>query len=61
MATINPDQLLEFKKIFKEDYGQEFVDDDEAMSAALNLVGFFEILMTTDQKKSQENGASEIE
>ncbi len=39
----------EFKKIFKEEYGVEYTDQ-EAWEAAHNLVGFFDLLHKIDQR-----------
>ena len=50
---ISPKHLEEFKKIMKKEYGVEYTDA-EALEAATNLVGFFEILMKMDYKQKQK-------
>ena len=45
----------EYKRIFKEEYGVEYTDQ-EAQEGANNLVGFFELLAKIDYRsKNKDN------
>ena len=45
--------IQKFKKIFKEDYGVEY-SDEEAREAAENLVGFFDLLYKIDKRNKNK-------
>jgi len=44
MRTLSPERLKEFKDIFEKEHNHKFKNDEEALDAANNLLGFFEIL-----------------
>ena len=45
--------IQKFKKIFKEDYGVEY-SDEEAREASENLVGFFDLLYKIDKRNKNK-------
>jgi len=49
---LSDEQVQEFKKIFKEQYGKE-IDDKEAWEAAHNLMGFVELSYEVWRKEEQ--------
>lgn len=53
---ISKENMEKFKKLFKEEYGVEYTDQ-EAYEAASNLVGFFKLLHEIDiRDKREKNG-----
>lgn len=44
-----PEQIAEFKRIHREQYGEELTDE-EAYEAAQNLVGFMQLLFEIHRK-----------
>lgn len=53
MVRLSKERILEWQKIFKEDYGRE-VSFAEAAEAANNLVGFFDLLLKIDRKNKKK-------
>lgn len=49
MPQLSKNRILEFQKIFKEEYGKE-LSFAEASEAANNLVGFFDLLLKIDAR-----------
>ena len=48
------ERILEWQKLFKEEYGKE-LSFAEAAEAANNLVGFFDLLLKIDMRENPEN------
>jgi len=53
MVQLSKERILEFQKIFKEEYGKE-LSYKEAHEAAHNLVGFFDLLHKIDRKNKNK-------
>lgn len=53
MATLTPESVKKFKEIYKSEYGKE-ISDQEAWESAHNLVNFFELLMTVDNRQKNK-------
>lgn len=47
------ESVAEFKRIFKNENGVEY-SDEEAHEAAQNLVGFFDFLVRLDERNERE-------
>lgn len=54
MVHIAPETVEKFKKMFKEEYGVDY-SDQEAWEATYNLLGAFEWLLKEDMKQNPEN------
>ena len=54
MVQLSKERILEFQKIFKEEYGKE-LSYKEAHEAAHNLVGFFDLLLKIDMRENPQN------
>ena len=54
MVHITPQTVESFKKMFKEQYGVEY-SDQEAWEATNNLLGAFDLLLQMDRKQHPEN------
>ncbi len=50
---LSDESITEFKKIFKNEYGVEY-SDEEAYDAAHDLVGFFDFLIRLDERNKRE-------
>lgn len=50
---LSKETIDEFKKIFEEEYGVKWTDQ-EASEATHNLVGFFRLLWEIDQRSKRE-------
>lgn len=48
------ERILEWQKIFKENWGVEYTFA-EATEAANNLIGFFDLLLKIDMKENPQN------
>lgn len=53
MPHISPETIQKFKKIFKEEYGVDYTDE-EAYEASHNLLGVFDWLLKQDIKQNPE-------
>ncbi len=53
MVQLSKERILEWQKIFKENWGVEYTFD-EAAEAANNLVGFFDLLLKIDRRNKDE-------
>lgn len=53
MPQLSKERILEFQKLFKEEYGKE-LSFTEASEAANNLVGFFELLLKIDARNKSK-------
>ena len=49
MVHISPETVAKFKKMFKEEYGADY-SDEEAFEATHNLIGFFSLLLKIDRR-----------
>ncbi len=49
MVHITPETVEKFQKIFKKEYGVDYIDQ-EAWEATHNLLGVFELLLKMDKK-----------
>ena len=49
MPQLSKERILEWQRIFREEYGKE-LSFAEAEEAAHNLVGFFDLLLKIDRK-----------
>ena len=49
MVQLSRERILEWQKLFKEEYGKEFTYE-EAYEAAHNLVGFFDLLLKINKR-----------
>ena len=49
MVQLSRERILEWQKLFKENWGEEYTFA-EATEAAHNLVGFFDLLLKIDKK-----------
>jgi len=49
MIQFSKERILEWQKIFKEEYSKELTYE-EAYEAAHNLVGFFDLLLKIDRR-----------
>lgn len=54
MVHIAPETVKRFKKLFNDEYGANY-DDNEAWEATHNLLGVFEWLLTEDAKQNPKN------
>ena len=54
MAQLSKERILEWQKLFKEEYGKEFTYE-EAYEAAHNLVGLFDLLLKVDMRQNPQN------
>ncbi|MFA7194074.1 MAG: hypothetical protein WC087_04125 [Candidatus Paceibacterota bacterium] len=54
MIHITPKTVTSFKKMFKDEYGVEY-SDQEAYEATHNLLGAFELLLQMDREQNPEN------
>ena len=54
MVNITPQTVESFKKMFKDEYGVEY-SDQEAWEATHNLIGAFDLLLQMDRKQHPEN------
>jgi len=52
MVHISPETVEKFKKMFKEEYGVEY-SDEEAWEATHNFLGFFDLLLKLDRKQQK--------
>ena len=60
MVQLSKESITEWKKIFEEEYGAKYTDE-EASEAAHNLVNFFYLLLKIDQRtKKKRNSAKTI-
>ena len=49
MPQLSKERILEFQRVFKEEYGKE-LSFAEASETASNLVGFFDLLLKIDAR-----------
>lgn len=49
MVQLSKERILEFQRVFKEEYGKE-ITFIEATEAANNLVGFFDLLLKINRR-----------
>ena len=54
MVQFSKERILEFQRIFEEDYGKK-LSYKEAHEAVHNLVGFFDLLLKIDMRKNPQN------
>ena len=54
MVQLSKERILEFQKIFKEEYGKK-LSFAEAHEAAHNLIGFFDLLLKIDRRENPQN------
>lgn len=54
MIRLSKERILEWQKIFKENWGVEYTFA-EAAEAANNLVGFFDLLLKIDIRENPQN------
>jgi len=54
MVNLSKERILEWQKIFKEEYGKE-MSFAEASESANNLVGFFDLLLKIDMRENTQN------
>jgi len=53
MVQLSKERILEWQRIFREEYGKEFTYE-EAYEAAHNLVGFFDLLLKIDRRNKNK-------
>jgi len=53
MPQLSKERILEWQRIFREEYGKEFTYE-EAYEAAHNLVGFFDLLLKIDRRNKNK-------
>lgn len=53
MVLLSKERVLEYQKLFKEEYGKE-LSFAEASEAAHNLVGFFDLLLKIDMRQNPQ-------
>lgn len=54
MPQFSKERILEFQRIFKEEYGKQ-LSFAETTEAANNLVGFFDLLLKIDMRQNPQN------
>ena len=54
MPQLSKERILEWQRIFREEYGKE-LSFAEAEEAAHNLVGFFDLLLKIDMRENPQN------
>ena len=58
MTQLSKERILEWQKIFKEKYGEEYTFA-EAEEDANNLIGFFDLLLKIDVRENPQNYTKE--
>ena len=53
MPQLSKERILEWQRIFREEYGKE-LSFAEAEEAAHNLVGFFDLLLKIDRRNKNK-------
>jgi len=53
MAQLSKERILEWQRIFREEYGKELTYE-EAYEAAHNVVGFFDLLLKIDMRQNPQ-------